>query len=200
MRIILASKSKQRRDIFDMIGFKYEVMTSSVEEYSTKKRPSKYVEELSLNKAVDVSKKVNDKAIIISADTIIYCDGKRYEKPKSIEEAYNNMMELSGKVSTCYTGITIIDLYKNKTECFSSSVKIHFRKIDSDEARWYAEGEEKVLTCCGYVPLGKASLFINKVVGDYNTLFGISPNILFDKLKEMGYKISDFEWRDKHDN
>ena len=32
-----------------------------------------------------------------------------------------------------------------------------------------------------------------KVDGDYNTLFGISPSKVYEKLKELGYKISDFE-------
>ena len=41
--------------------------------------------------------------------------------------------------------------------------------------------------------LGKASVFLDKVNGDYNTLFGISPSKLYDKLKELGYKLSDFE-------
>lgn len=41
--------------------------------------------------------------------------------------------------------------------------------------------------------LGKAAFFLNKVNGDYNTLFGISPSKIYEKLKELGYKITDFE-------
>lgn len=40
--------------------------------------------------------------------------------------------------------------------------------------------------------LGKACVFLDKVEGDYNTLFGISASRLYDHLKELGYKISDF--------
>ena len=46
MKIILASSSKQRQDIFKMIGLKYEVVTSNVDEMSNEKNPEKYVEEL----------------------------------------------------------------------------------------------------------------------------------------------------------
>ena len=54
MKIILASSSKQRQDILKMIGLKYEVIISDVEEISNEKKPNRYVEELSLNKARSV--------------------------------------------------------------------------------------------------------------------------------------------------
>ena len=191
MRIILASASKQRQDIFNMIGLKYDVITSDVPEESNKIKPDKYVEELSLNKAKSVKKQIKDKAIIISADTIIYSNNKIYEKPKSKEEAYSNLKELSDNKCTAYTGITLIDLYKEKVICSSSKVNVYFNEIKDEEAEWYVNNEEKIFKCCGFVPLGKAALFINRIEGDYNTLLGISPSIVYNKLKELGYSVND---------
>lgn len=104
------------------------------------------------------------------------------------------MKELSGAKNSAYTGITIIDLYKNKTISFSSKVDIYFKSITDDEIDWYVNNEDKIFKCCGYVPLGKASLFIDRIDGDYNTLLGISPSVVFEKLKELGYSINDFEF------
>lgn len=191
MRIILASASKQRQDIFNMIGLKYDVITSDVPEESNQTEPDKYVEELSLNKAKSVKKQIKDKAIIISADTIIYSNNKIYEKPKSKEEAYSNLKELSNNKCTAYTGITLMDLYKEKVICSSSKVNVYFNEIKDEEAEWYVNNEEKIFKCCGFVPLGKAALFINKIEGDYNTLLGISPSIVYNKLKELGYNVND---------
>ena len=196
MRIILASASKQRQDIFNMIGLKYDVITSDVPEESNQTEPDKYVEELSLNKAKSVKKKIKDKAIIISADTIIYSNNKIYEKPKSKEEAYSNLKELSNNKCTAYTGITLIDLYKEKVICSSSKVNVYFNEIKDEEAEWYVNNEEKIFKCCGFVPLGKAALFINKIEGDYNTLLGISPSLVYNKLKELGYSVNDL-WFEK---
>ena len=196
MRIILASASKQRQDIFNMIGLKYDVITSDVPEESNQTEPDKYVEELSLNKAKSVKKQIKDKAIIISADTIIYSNNKIYEKPKSKEEAYSNLKELSNNKCTAYTGITLMDLYKEKVICSSSKVNVYFNEIQDEEAEWYVNNEEKIFKCCGFVPLGKAALFINKIEGDYNTLLGISPSIVYNKLKELGYSVNDL-WFEK---
>ncbi|HJJ10204.1 MAG TPA: Maf family nucleotide pyrophosphatase [Clostridiaceae bacterium] len=196
MRIILASASKQRQDIFNMIGLKYDVITSDVPEESNQTEPDKYVEELSLNKAKSVKKQIKDKAIIISADTIIYSNNKIYEKPKSKEEAYSNLKELSNNKCTAYTGITLIDLYKEKVICSSSKVNVYFNEIKDEEAEWYVNNEEKIFKCCGFVPLGKAALFINKIEGDYNTLLGISPGIVYNKLKELGYSFNDLNFEE----
>ena len=43
MKLILASSSQQRQDIFNNIGWKYEVVKSLVEEKSNATNPSEYV-------------------------------------------------------------------------------------------------------------------------------------------------------------
>ena len=196
VKVILASGSKQRQDIFKMIGLKYEVVKSLVDEDSKKTDPYEYVEELSKGKAESVAEQIKDKAIIISADTIVYFDGKKYEKPKTKKEVFENMKAMSNKVNTIITGITIKDLYKDETITFSSSTDVKFRELTAEEINWYIEGEKNIFKCCGYVPLGKAAIFLESVDGDYNTMFGISPSLMYAKLKELGYTISDFEFEE----
>lgn len=193
LKLILASSSKQRQDIFKNIGLKYEVIKSLVEEKSDSTDPSEYVKDLSKDKANSVASQINEKAIIIAADSIIYMNGKIYEKPKSKEEAYQNLKEMSGKITYAVTGVAIKDLYKNEEICFADIAEVHLKEIDDEDIKWYVENEKDILNRCGYAMLGKASIFLKKVNGDYNTLFGISPSKMYDKLKELGYKISDFE-------
>jgi len=193
IKLILASGSKQRQDIFKNLGLKYEVVKSIVEEKSNGTNPNEYVKDLSRDKANSVKSQINEKAIIIAADTIIYMNGKIYEKPKSKEEAYQNLKEMSGKTTYAITGVTIKDLYQEKEVCFSDTAEVSIKKITDEDIKWYVENEKNLLDICGYAMLGKASVFLDKVNGDYNTLFGISPSKLYDKIKELGYKLSDFE-------
>lgn len=193
MKLILASSSKPRQDILKNIGWKYEVVKSLVEEKSDASKPDEYVKDLSRDKANSVASQINEKALIVAADSVIYMDGKIYEKPKNKEEAYQNMKEMSGKVTCAVTGVTIKDLYQDKEICFSDTVEVYIKEISDEEIKWYVENEENILNRCGYAMLGKASIFLDKVNGDYNTLFGISPSKLYEKFKELGYKISDFE-------
>ena len=192
MKLILASNSKQRQDIFNMIGLKYEIMASDEEENSNWANPADYVKDLSVIKANSVAKKLKEKAVIISADTIIYMDGKKYEKPKTKEEAFNSMKEMSGKLTYAYTGTTIKDLYKEKQITFYDECKVYIKNMSDEEIMWYINNEQNIFKIAGYAMLGKASLFLDKVEGDYNTLFGISPSKVYNELKKLGYKISDF--------
>ena len=71
---------------------------------------------------------------------------------------------------------------------------VYFNEIKDEEIEWYVNNEEKLFKFCGFVPLGKASLFIEKIEGDYNTLLSISPSIVYNKLKELGYSVTDFNF------
>jgi len=193
MKLILASGSKQRKDIFDMIGLKYEIVKSLEEEKSSATEPELYVKELSKIKANSVATQISEKSIIIAADSIVYMNNKIYEKPKTKEEAFNNMKEMSGKVTYAVTGVTIKDLYQNKEISFSDTVEVSFKKISEEDIRWYIENDKNIMDRCGYSVVGKAAIFLDKVNGDYNTLYGISPSRVYEKLQELGYKISDFE-------
>ena len=193
MNLILASSSKQRQDIFNMIGFKYEVVTSLVDEESDEIDPVKYVKELSRNKAESVKKQLNDKAIIIAADEVICINDKIYEKPKSKEEAFNNMKEISGKTVKAITGITIIDMYQDKVVTVSDITEVLFNEISDEEIRWYVDNEKRILENCGFTILGKGAIFIKEIKGDYNNLFGISITTVYNELIKLGYKLTDFE-------
>ena len=193
MKLILASSSKQRREILNNLGLKYEVVKSLVEESSLNTDPCEYVKDLSRDKANSVAGQVKEKAVIIAADSIIYMDGKIYEKPKNKEEAFKNMKKMSGKLTYAITGVTIKDLYQDKEICFSDTTKVYLKEMSDEEIRWYVENEKDLLNRGGYAIQGKASIFLDKVIGDYNTLFGISPSKVYDALKKLGYNISDFE-------
>ena len=193
MRLILASSSRNRQNIFKNIGWKYDVVKSTVEEYSEATDPREYVKDLSKDKANSVASQIDGPALIVAADSVVYMDGRIFEKPKSKEEAFKNIKMMSGKVTYLTTGVTIKDLYQNKEISFYDMVEVHFREADDEDIRWYVENEPNVLNGCGYTIPGKAEIFVDKIVGDFNTLFGLSASSVYAKFKELGYSMKDFE-------
>ena len=71
--------------------------------------------------------------IIIAADTIGYMNGEKFEKPKSREEAFQNIKKLSGNVNVAVTGVTMIDLYNQKQVTFYDEAKVYFNSMTDDE-------------------------------------------------------------------
>ena len=195
MKLILASNSKTRKDIFDMVGWKYEVITSNVVENSNSIDPKQYVIDLSKDKANSVASQITDKALIISADSIIYMDNKKFEKPKTKEEGFENIKKMGGKVNYAITGVTIKDLYQNKEISFTDVTEVYFKSVSDKDIAWYVENEKYLLNRAGYSIAGKTSIFVDKIVGDYYNILGMPISKLYSKLNELGYSISDFEMK-----
>ena len=181
----------KRQNIFKNIGWKFEVIKSIVEEKSNSTNPREYVMDLSKDKANSVASQIEGEALIISADSIVYMDGHIFEKPKSKEEAFNNIKKMSGKVTYLTTGVTIKDLYQKKEITFSDVVEVYLREVADEDIKWYVENEPNIFNGCGYAIPGKAEIFVDKIVGDFNTLYGISISSVYSKLKDLGYSMKD---------
>lgn len=194
MKIVLASSSITRREIMDKLKIKYDIVTSDVEEKSSKEDPREYVKELSKNKAESVAKKVSNKnSIIVAADSIIYKDGKKYEKPKSIDEVKKNLKELSGTKNQGITGVTIIDKSNGKTKTFACVTDVYFREISDDDIEWYVSHEENLLKKAGYSLEGIMSLFLERLDGDYYNVLGLPLGELYKGINELGYSLKDLD-------
>lgn len=192
MKLILASNSRTRKEILNKVGLKYEVVPSNIEEHSDKTNPKEYVMDLSKQKAQAVAKIVKE-GVILSADSIIYIDSKKLEKPKTKEQAKEMLQNLSGKTNYAVTGVTIIDLYQNKEITFNEVTEVYFDKLTEEEIDWYIDNEEYIFERCGYSIAGKSAIYIPKINGDYYNILGMPISKVYKELKALGYKLSDFE-------
>ena len=194
MKIILASNSKTRKKILDSLNIKYDIIVSDKEEIANDSDPRKYVEELSKVKAKSVSEKIDrSDVIIIAADSIIYKDGKIYQKPKSIEEAMENLREFSNCKNQGITGVTIIDMSNRRNVTFSCVTDVYFKRICEEDIKWYVKHEKDLLKKAGYSLEGTISLFVEKIEGDFYNVLGLPLGMLYTKLNELGYSLDDFE-------
>lgn len=194
MRVVLASGSKTRKRILSqLLGFECEVIKSIEEENSTKSDLSEYVMELSKIKSNSVAKQLSgEKCLIIAADTIVCMDNKKFEKPKNKEEAFENIKKFSGKVNYALTGVTINDLYQNKSITFFDKTDVYFKNVDDEDIKWYVDTDPYILERAGYsMADGKASIFVDKIVGDYYNIIGLPLGKLYDNLKNLGYSMKD---------
>lgn len=192
MKLILASNSRTRKEVLDKVGVKYSVIPSNIEEHSSKEDPKEYVMDLSRQKAEAISKNINE-GVILSADSIIYIDNKRLEKPKSKEQAREMLRSLSGRVNYAVTGVTIIDLYNDKKVTFNEVTEVYFDEMSNDEIDWYIENEQYIFERCGYSIAGKSAIYIPKINGDYYNILGMPISRVYKELRKLGYRLSDFD-------
>ncbi|EIW00720.1 nucleoside triphosphate pyrophosphatase [Thermoanaerobacter siderophilus] len=183
MKIVLASKSPRRRELLSNLGLDFEVIESNVEEFSNEKHPSRYVMDLSFNKAMLVAKKLKEEAIVIGADTIVVIEDKVLGKPKDRDEAYIMLKSLQGRVHTVYTGITIVRTEDFKYVSDFEETKVWIKKLQDEEIFNYIDTGECYDKAGAYAIQGFGALIVEKIVGDYFNVVGLPISKLFDILK-----------------
>ncbi|AOY76849.1 nucleoside triphosphate pyrophosphatase [Clostridium formicaceticum] len=172
-RVILASNSPRRKDILENLGIKFSVVTSEVEEkIDCSVDPYNLTCDLAYAKAKNVSERIEGKAIIIGADTVVLHQ-KILGKPRNHQEAYEILKSLSGKAHEVVTGIAVIDNDRKKQVTEYEVTKVYFREISDEEILKYIQTGEPMDKAGAYGIQGKASLFVKKIEGDYYNVVGL---------------------------
>ncbi|MDC0393188.1 Maf family protein [Candidatus Pelagibacter sp.] len=190
--IILASKSKVRKDILSTNGIHSRVVPSNVDEDSVKislTRDKASPEIISKNLAELKANKVSVKfpnELVIGADSVIDLNGEVISKPNNRNEALEILKSLNGKKhylisSVCISmGGTMIWNYTDKAELFMKNFTLielenYLSKI-SDEAL-YAYNVYQI------EGLGK-TLF-SEIKGDNDTIMGLPVKKIKEYLKNI---------------
>lgn len=169
--LILASGSPRRKELLAQIGIAYMVDPSSFNEGQTKhKDPEKYVKAQALGKACDISLKYRSQWIL-GADTVVSIDGKILGKPKSEEEAFHMLKELSGAKHSVFTGVALVNGKEQLTKVVET--KVWFRKLSDDEIQRYIATGEPMDKAGAYGIQGKAAGFVERINGSYTNVVGL---------------------------
>ena len=185
--IILASKSPRRLQLLQQMGFEVETVEIDVEEITDEDLEDyKKAEQLSIIKNKAYTKEIPAGSVLVTADTLVFCDGKALGKPKNAEQAEQYLKLLSGKSHKVITACTLRSAKSEKT--FHETAKVYFKQLSEEEIRYYIEH---------YQPFDKAGAYgiqewigfigIEKTDGDYYTIMGLPCQRLFTVLSEIEF-------------
>lgn len=186
MEIILASASPRRKELMGHFPFPVTVRVSQADEkMDSSKLPQDEVARISRNKAMAVACAEND--IVIGADTIVVCDGVILGKPKNQEDAFRMLSMLSGRSHQVMTGVTV--LQGKRCHSFTEITDVHFRPLSKKEILSYIRSGDPMDKAGAYGIQSGASLFVDKIIGDYYNVVGLPVCHLALVLKE--FSLSD---------
>ena len=176
--LILASKSPRRRELLEMLGAQFEVITSDCDENITGPAPRDLVRELALRKAEAVYERLNDPdAVVIGSDTIVTPDGvKALGKPRDRGDAVRTLTELSGKWHSVCTGIAVIGRAADNTSkkiAETVETKVKFLDLTKEECERYADTGEPLDKAGSYGIQGRGGALVEKIDGDYYSVVGL---------------------------
>ena len=194
VKLILASKSKVRKQILNDYGLNCEVEPSNVDEdvvkeslakeKATPEIISKSLAELKANK---ISQKKPNK-IVIGADSVIDLNGKIISKPSSREEALRILKALNNK--THYL-ISSVCLSKNGNMIwnFTDKAKLTMKNFKDEELKIYLAkiSDENLYAYNVYQIEGEGRFLFNKIEGDENTIMGLPIKKIKEYLNDLNF-------------
>ncbi len=180
MKIVLASKSKVRKDILTEHNIDCEIIQSNVDEDPIKNSLiaegvtpeiiSKNLAELKANK---VSSNVYDK-LVLGADSVIDLNGELISKPSSREEAMNILRKLNGKSHYLISSVCIS---KNNSMIWNHTdkAKLTMKNFSVLELKDYLNkiSDEALYAYNVYQIEGEGKNLFEKIEGDKNTIMGL---------------------------
>ena len=185
-KIVLASASPRRREILENIGLSFDIAVCDADENIVDKTipVNLYVQELALLKASEAAKLDVGDSLIISADTVVYCDGKILGKPKDDEDAVKMLRMLSGKSHSVFTGVCVMRRKDMFSVCRSVQTEVVFKELSEVLIRAYVKTGESKDKAGAYGIQGKGSVLVEKIIGDYYNVVGLPVSTLCDVLKD----------------
>lgn len=187
--IILASGSPRRKELMEMlVGDGFKVLPAKGEEIKLPGRgPEETVKALSRAKAREVAAGRPDTDVIIAADTVVWAGGRMMGKPADEKDAADMLRELSGKTHTVYSGVTVI--FGNTEICEAERTDVSFRELSEEEITAYVSTGEPMDKAGAYAAQGIASLFVEKMDGDFFNVMGLPVYRLGRMLGELGVRL-----------
>ena len=189
-KIILASKSKVRKEILDKNGLDCEVQPSNVDEDIIKeslKKQKASPEEVSKNlaelKANKVSQKFTDE-FVIGADSVIDLNGKVISKPTDRNQAYEILKSLNGKTHYLISSVCI-SKGGNMIWNFTDRASLTMKSMTEKEMKEYLSkiSDEALYAYNVYQIEGLGRSLFSKIEGNENTIMGLPVEKIKDYLK-----------------
>lgn len=190
-KLILASSSPRRRSLLEAAGLRFEVIPSHIpEEPRRGESPRNYTMRLARAKASQVGQTIK-RGLIIGADTIVVLDDKILEKPTSREDARAMLRLLSGRWHSVITGVALCEPEMERELVDYEETRVKFAQLEQDEIQWYTQSDEPLDKAGAYAIQGRASLFVERIEGDYQNVVGLPVRLVYRLARQLGYSLED---------
>lgn len=184
-RIILASRSPRRQQLLKELGLNFDVV---IKEYSETYPENLNGEEIALfvaqQKAEVFKNEISENEIVITADTIVWCNSRVLGKPINDEDAKRMLREISGNTHEVITGVCILSSLNERV--FSVSTKVTFELFSEEEINYYIKE---------FKPFDKAGAYgiqewigiaaCSHIEGSYFNVVGLPVYQLYKELQKF---------------
>lgn len=194
-RLILASKSASRRAMLDAAGVAYESIPADIDERAIEAglagaAPAEVAEALAVAKAAAAAA-LHPQTLVLGSDSLVVAEGRRFDKPRSAEEAAEHLRFFSGKVMELHSAAALVrdggcewshaTIARLQVRDLSDEFIAHYLKLE-----WPAIGH----TVGAFRIEGPGVQLFDAIEGDQFTVLGMPLLPLLAALREEGVLIA----------
>lgn len=190
LSIILGSASPRRRELLAGLGFPFTTVSIDADEsFPAELQAGDIPYYISRAKARAYETQLLPNQLLITADTIVWCDHQMLGKPHDAEEAFSMLRALSGKTHQVYTAVTFAEKSPS-LEGRSGGVMtlvdrtdVTFRELSDDEIHFYIDH---------YRPFDKAGAYgiqewigyigCTALNGSYFNVMGLPVHLVYEYI------------------
>lgn len=193
--LILASKSASRRAMLDAAGVQYEAVPADIDERAVEAglsgaAPGEIAEALAVAKAAAVAQ-LHPQALVLGSDSLVVAAGRRFDKPKSREEAAEHLRFFSGKVMELHSAAALL----RNGGCewsHASTARLQVRDLSGEFIEHYLALEWPAIgyTVGAFRIEGLGVQLFDRIEGDQFTVLGMPLLPLLGALREAGVLIA----------
>jgi len=184
-RLILASRSPRRQQLLRELGIEFDVVLKDYDEsYPEHLKGEEIASYIASAKAGSFRKDLSPYEIVLTADTIVWCNNKVLGKPVDEDDAFAILSEISGNTHEVITGVTILSSEKERT--FTETTRVTFEILSEEELKYYISN---------FKPFDKAGAYgiqewigvvaCSRIEGSYFNVVGLPVQRLYKELKEF---------------
>tara|TARA_Y100000022_G_scaffold80939_1_gene69724 strand:+ start:1345 stop:1959 length:615 start_codon:yes stop_codon:yes gene_type:complete len=186
-QIILASSSKARIEYLERQKINFLIRPHKIDESIIKNQKlpfTKIVETLAKMKAQSVIE--NKDELIIGSDQILTCESKLIDKPRTINEAKQNLIFLRNKKHKLISSVIVINrddiVFKETKEAILQMNNIS----DNDIEIYLAKNKQTALNCVGSYKIEENNKynFLEVIEGDLETIIGFPVSKFIERIKK----------------
>jgi septum formation protein len=185
-RIILASASPRRQELLGGLGIEFEVAPPAGvdENFPGSLSKTEIPVYLAVKKAAAYDNLLDNRTVIITADTIVWCNDMVLNKPSGRNEAIRFLTELSGRSHQVITGVCIKS--HEKEVSFYSLTSVYFRQLLEGEIIHYVDNFHPYDKAGGYgIQEWIGYIGIEAINGSYFNVMGLPVDRLYTALVEF---------------
>jgi septum formation protein len=172
VKVILASQSPRRRELFRRICLEFEVVPSGVDETLEAGRLAPAVTNLALRKAEAVAQRVG-RGVVVAADTVVVIDDVVLGKPAGPDEAKTMLVRLRGRQHEVLTGVGLVDAGSGRAVANAVVSRVLMAAYSDATIEEYVASGSPLDKAGAYAIQDLQGALVDAVVGSYTNVVGL---------------------------